>query len=447
MKRSPLLTLARTGAFLAYILAVVGPAVVTCLLAPDVSERTPALHLGLVFSLLGFSILALQPLLSARPRWLDRLFGLDRLYRFHKAMAVAAGVLILLHPLLLAMDYGDFSLLSSFQWPWPVLLGKLGVLALIVIVLSSLLYAAIRLSHERWRGLHNLAVLVLLAAGFVHAWLTGRDLLLLVPLRVIFAVLLAVGVAAYAAHKVIGPARRRLFTVAGLRQETPNAWTLALTPGPGSAPLASLPGQFQFIALERMPPGNVRPEEHPFTIASCGCGGQTHESTIKESGDFTRTIREVRSGDRVRVQGPFGRFSYLLHPEERDFAFIAGGIGITPFMSMIRHMQSTGAEARVLLLYANRTREDIAFREELETIARGAHPRLEVVHVLERPPADWEGEVGRIGHEMIGRLLGGSIADRAFYVCGPPRMMKGVLGSLRRLGVPRRRLHSERFAL
>jgi predicted ferric reductase len=375
------------------------------------------------------------------------LFGLDRIYRFHKAMAVAAGVLILLHPLLLALDMGDFSLLSSFQWPWPVLLGKFGALALIVIVLSSLLYRAIHLSYERWRGLHNLAAIVLLAAGFVHAWLSGRDLLLLVPLQVIFAFLLAVGVASYAAAKVIGPARRRLFTVDGLRQETSNAWTLTLTPGPGSAPLRSLPGQFQFITMERMRRGNCRPEEHPFTIASCGCGAQTHESTIKESGDFTRTIKEVQSGDRVRVQGPFGRFSYLLHPGEKDFVFIAGGIGITPFMSMLRHMRSTGSEDRVFLLYANRSREDIAFREELEAIAREAHPRLEVVHVLERPPADWGGEVGRVGPELIERRLGGSIADRAFYVCGPPRMMESVLGSLRRLGVPRRRLHSERFAL
>jgi len=452
MKRSPELTLARTGTLLAYVLAVAAPAVVSYLLAPYVSERTPALHLGLIFSLLGFSILALQPLLSARLRWLARLFGLDQVYRFHKAMAVTAGVLILLHPLLLALDFGDFSLLSSFQWPWPVLLGKLGVLALLVIVLSSLLYAAIRLSYERWRRLHNLAVLILLAAGFIHAWLSGRDLLLLVPLRGIFAVLLAVGVAAYAAHKLIGPARRRLFTVAGLRQETANGGTLTRTPGPGAAPLASLPGQFQFLALERMRPGSRRPEEHPFTIASCGCGGQTHESTIKEAGDFTRTIKEVRSGDRVRVQGPFGRFSYLLHPEERDFVFIAGGIGITPFMSMLRHMRETGAESRVLLLSANRTREDIAFREELvalarETRAREAHPRLEVVHVLERPPVDWEGESGRVNRELIERRLGGLVTDRAFYVCGPPRMMQAVLNSLRRLGVPRRRLHWERFAL
>ncbi len=446
MKRSPALTLARAASVLAYIVIVLAPAVVSCLTAPYVSERSPALHLGLISSLIAFPILALQPVLSARLQWLDRLFGLDRVYRFHKAMAIAGGVLVLLHPLMLALDFGDFSLLTGFDWPWPILLGKLGMMVLVVLVLSSLLYAIIRLSYERWRSLHNLAALALLAAGFVHAWVAGRDLML-PPVQVLFAGLLAVGAAAYAAHKLIRPARRRSFTVNGLRHETSNVWTVTLAPGAGSAPLSSLPGQFQFIAVDRRLAGGRRLEEHPFTIASSGCGGEPHESTIKESGDFTGALKEVRSGDRVLVQGPFGRFSYVLNPDERDFVFIAGGIGITPLMSMLRHMRSVGSEARVLLLYANRTENDIVFKDELDAIAGEGKPRLEVVHVLERPPEGWRGETGRVSGEMIRRRLDGTLTERAFYVCGPPPMMKAVLGSLRRLGVPRSRLHAERFAL
>ena len=443
-----MLTLARTAAAALYGLVVLVPAAVSYLLDPYAGERSPWLHMGLIASLVGFSVLALQPVLSARLKWLDRLFGLDMIYRFHKAMAIAAGALLLVHPVMLALDLGDFALLTAFTWPWPVLLGKLGALVIVVIILSSLLYRVIRLGYERWRGLHNITAVALLAAGFIHAWLTGRDLATL-PLRVIFAVLLAVGAGAYIAHKFIGPALRRgrAYNVSGLRQEAARVWTVTFAPGPGSPPLRSLPGQFQFITLERMRPGSRRPEEHPFTIASCGCGEEAHQSTIKESGDFTATIREVRPGDRVRVQGPFGRFSYVLHPDERDFVFIAGGIGITPLMSMIRHMRGVAVDSRVLLLFANRTRADIVFEDELASIARDGHPRLEVVHVLEQPPEGWKGERGRIDTGLLERALGGPVTGRAYYVCGPGPMMSAVMDLLRRLGVPRRHLHAERFAL
>ncbi|MBN1834310.1 MAG: hypothetical protein JW820_00600, partial [Spirochaetales bacterium] len=356
-------------------------------------------------------------------------------------------------PVMLALDMGDFALLTSFDWPWYILAGKLGVLVIIIIVLSSLLYTVVRLTYERWRWLHNLAALALLAVGIVHGWLAGRDMV--EPLmRGIFLALLALGVGAYLAHKVVGPAlrRRRAYIVTEVRREADKVWTLRFAPGTGAAALRSLPGQFQFVTLRRRPGGREggrvgRREEHPFTIASSPEGGQIHESTIKESGDFTATIGETRVDEPAGIQGPFGRFSYVLHPKEREFVFVAGGIGITPLMSMLRHMAATGAEAQVLLLYANRTEGDIAFREELERISRGGHPRLEVVHVLEKPPEGWGGESGRVTRELVERRLGGPAAGRAFYVCGPPAMMNALLPVLRRMGVPRRHLHSERFAL
>ncbi|MBN1836174.1 MAG: ferric reductase-like transmembrane domain-containing protein [Spirochaetales bacterium] len=449
MKRSPALALARTGTLLAYALIVLLPVIVSYLLAPYAWERGAALHVGLIFSLVGFPMLALQPVLSARMKWLDRLFGLDRVYRFHKAMAVVAGVLILIHPLMLALDMGDFGLLTSFDWPWYILAGKLGVLVILVIIVSSFLYAVIRLTYERWRGLHNLTALVLLAVGIVHGWLAGRDMV--EPLmQGIFLALLALGVGAYLAHKVVGPAlrRRRPYRVSEVRREADRVWTLRFAPGEGVSALECLPGQFQFITLRRASGGRGgRREEHPFTIAACLQDGQAHESTIKESGDFTATIGNTRVEEPVAVQGPFGRFCHLLHPEEQDFVFLAGGIGITPLMAMLRHMAATGSEARLLLLYANRGEGDIAFRDELEALRHGAHPRLEVVHVLEQPPAGWTGETGRITRELMERHLGGPVAGRGFYVCGPPAMMNALLPMLRRMGVPRRRLHAERFAL
>jgi ferredoxin-NADP reductase len=276
--------------------------------------------------------------------------------------------------------------------------------------------------------------------GTIHAWQSGRDLA--EPLlKAVLLVLLAVGVLSYLSHKLLVPAllRRKAFRVADLRKESARVWTLSFHPPAGVPPLRHLPGQFQFLTL--------RKQEHPFTISSWVPDAGPHSSSIKESGDYTATIGGTSAGERVLVQGPFGRFSYLLYPEERDFVFLAGGIGITPFISMLRHMEQTRQNVPVLLLYANRSESDIVFRDELERIARGGRPRLRVVHVLEHPPAGWQGETGRIDRGLVERHLAGGVAGKAFYLCGPPPMMRALLRTVRRLGVARRRLHWERFAL
>jgi ferredoxin-NADP reductase len=149
----------------------------------------------------------------------------------------------------------------------------------------------------------------------------------------------------------------------------------------------------------------------------------------------------------VAVQAPFGRFSYLLHPDERDLVFIAGGIGITPLMSMLRHMRREGSGHDVLLLYGNVGERDIVFREELANIQAGTAPRLQVVHVLSRAGAEWQGERGRIDAAMIRKYASGDLAARSFYLCGPPPMMAALIASLSAMGVPPRKIRSERFAL
>jgi ferredoxin-NADP reductase len=148
----------------------------------------------------------------------------------------------------------------------------------------------------------------------------------------------------------------------------------------------------------------------------------------------------------VTLSPPYGRFSYVLNPAETDLVFIAGGIGITPLMSMIRHMHTAGAERDVLLIYGNRTEEDIVFRRELADIAASGKPRLRAVHVLSRPSSAWDGETGRIDREMIARLCG-EVTSKGFYVCGPRGMMRDVIRALRDLGVPRSRIHYEHFDL
>jgi predicted ferric reductase len=208
-----------------------------------------------------------------------------------------------------------------------------------------------------------------------------------------------------------------------------------------------LPGQFQFVTLFR---GRGLPvEEHHFTISSSPSEPGYHASTIKESGDFTITIGQTRVGDTAAIHAPFGRFSYVLYPQARDLVFIAGGIGITPLMSSLRHMGDTQAERRVLLLYSNKTESDIVFREELarmeEEMGRG--PKLQVVHVLSRPEEAWPGEKGHLDREKLARLCGERLGTASFFLCCPPPLIHSLVPILRDLAVADSRIHFEYFSL
>lgn len=401
--------------------------------------------LGRGFALAGAVLLAMQLVLAARLRGVFEHYGLDAVLRFHRRLAVAGVLLILAHPILLAAGDDGWSLLTSLRWPWYILLGKAAMVVLLIQVGTSLWRNRMRLRFEKWRMAHNLAP-ALLALVFLHSWAAGTDLQSR-PLRSFWVVAFAAAVTAYLSHRLRmwQAARRRAYRVTDVTRETPNVWTLGLAPIAGVTPPRYLPGQFHFLRLYRG--DRYDGEEHPFTIVSSPTESGRLRSTIKESGDFTATIGGTKPGARVGVQGPFGRFSYLLHPQQTDLVFIAGGIGITPLMSMLRHMKDTAADADVLLLYGNRTEEDIAFRDELERISGQARPRLRVVHILSQAGEGWQGEAGYVDRSALLRHCGADLQSKRFYACGPPLMMRLVTQALRELGVSPRRIHSERFVL
>jgi predicted ferric reductase len=430
---------ARAWRIVLYVVAVTVPTAAA--LAGEGSDLRPSLDLlGRCAPILAFGIVAVQLVLAARWLWVERPFGLDRVYRFHRAMGVVAAALLLSHPVLLALGGHGMELLTDLDAPWFIWVGKATLLATATMVLVALYRRFLRIEFEGWRRAHRTVAVLILIGGVVHAFNAGGDVQTALPRLVLLVY--AVGALAAVAHAKASA--RRVYTVQSVSREAHNTWTVALKPPEGAPPPQYLPGQFHFVTF-RAGRGLPR-EEHPFTISSDPAQPESVSSTIKASGDFTCRIGEIESGDLAAVSPPYGRFSYLLHPEETRLVFIAAGIGITPLMSMIRHMRSTGAECEVLLLYGNRAEEDIIFGEELAAIAAADPSRLRVVHILSRPSAAWTGETGRVDREKIKRLCG-DVAGKGFYVCGPTEMMRAVIRALRKLGVPASRIHYEYFAL
>ena len=419
----------------AYVLLALLPVLLALAQAPRTGSSF-LWELGKAAGLTGFALLALQVALAARLRFIERPFGLDVVMQFHKRMAILAGGLLVAHPVLFAVATGSTALFSPKAGLW-VNLGQAALAAAVLATLFALLVKRLPVDYQMWRFLHK-GTLAIVVLGFAHGLAIGSDVAS-PALRAYWWALLLLAVGLFGWRNLAVPLwGRRRFRVASVEQETHNTWTLSLEPAVGEC-FPYLPGQFMFLKLIRE---GSRAEEHPFTISS----SPTHEgaiaATIKESGDFTRTIGKTKPGDMALVEAPFGRFS-LEHHDARAFLFIAGGVGITPVMSMLRYLRDTNDRRPATLLYANLTEKDIIFREVLE----GMPSHIEAVHILSEAGPDWEGPRGYVTSDVIRQHARGRLADADVYLCGPPRMMRAVVKTLRSLNVAPRRIHFERFAL
>jgi predicted ferric reductase len=164
--------------------------------------------------------------------------------------------------------------------------------------------------------------------------------------------------------------------------------------------------------------------------------------TIRELGDFTSTVKEVRPGQRAYLDGPDGAFSVDRH-RSPGYVLISGGVGIMPMMSMLRTLADRGNDQPLLLLYANNVWEDVIFREELEEFNQRLD--LTIVHVLGQPPVGWPGESCRVTEETLKRHLPANRNSRDYFICGPDGMMDAVERALTDLGVSLAYIHSERY--
>jgi ferredoxin-NADP reductase len=157
---------------------------------------------------------------------------------------------------------------------------------------------------------------------------------------------------------------------------------------------------------------------------------------------FKRTLAELELGDEVEVEEPKGSF-LLPEDTETEYVFVAGGIGITVFRSMLRYIADTGEPYRVTLVYSNRDRESAAFLDELEDL-ESRIPGLRVVLTMTDEPG-WEGETRHLDADVLAELLGG-LEERTFLVAGPPPMAEAVRDSLLAAGVPEERALADKFS-
>jgi len=395
-----------------------------------------------LLGLIGGVLIFWQFLLGNRlmvGKWIPDLIWVNWL---HKQLGIYGFLLILLHPLLLAQQrgwellYAPPDLASSYDIA--VANGRLGLMLLFVIWISSALLRG-KLPFRFWRYFHYLTYPIF-PLVYLHAVQIGT-MLLITPALMIYWQGLGIFFALTLLYRIgtlFGLGQQR-YQVVAVEQVTGDVYRYRLVPlGRGITPAS---GQFAYLQPR------LFAEAHPFTVSHFDAGNREISFSIKQVGKFTQPLPWlVKPGDTVRVDGPYGVFTREAQTTGRPIVLIAGGIGITPFL---RLMRACGQTHLVTLFYGNRTADDIAYREDVEKALDGVTSESKVVHVLSMPREEEKKqfETGYVSLDLLKKYLSQPLEEYEFLICGPPTMMVAVAKTLEGAGVPTSQIDTERFSL
>ena len=205
------------------------------------------------------------------------------------------------------------------------------------------------------------------------------------------------------------------------------------------------PGQSMNVSLVDPPETDAKGDRRTFSILSAPHEVELVIATRMRDTAFKRVLRSMPSGGRVALRGPAGLFT-LEPADSRPAVLLAGGIGVTPFVSMLRDAAHRKLERDLWLFYSNRRPEDAAFLEELMALP-GRRPRIRFVGTMvemDKSGRPWSGERGFLDRAMLERHLR-SLAGNVYYVAGPPGLVEAMQKMLIAAGVAEDAIHTDEF--
>lgn len=434
----------RAGAWL--IAGVAAVALPFAVILSD-SARPPPTSLLWEFSIgCGFAALALAAMqfaLTGRIKLLTAPFGADIVYVVHRFLSWGVLGLALVHFGVLYVWYQpSLGALNPLTARWEMTSGRVALVCFGLLIATSELRKRLRFDYHWWRVLHIALAIVGFSAGVAHVLGIGTYS------RMEDTAALWLGVTLVWAgfilwSRLLRPLwlARNPWRVVANTAERGAVQTLTLRPE-GRPLRAWKAGQFAWLSIGHSP---WSMKEHPFTISTAPSLGPEISFSIKPLGDDSARLAQAQPGSIAYVDGPYGTFSVDREAAAQGFAMIAGGVGITPIIANLRALHARRDTRPVILIYANPTLDEAAFREELDAIATDID--LTLVHVPEDAPEGWEGARGLVDKALLTRHLPQGTRDWPHMLCGPAPMLDAATRALRELGVPARRISSEVFDL
>lgn len=406
--------------------------------------------LAMTAGIFAFGYIMNQFILGSRPRFFDKVLGLDKVLLLHSQMGLLSAFLILAH--LVIKNLNQFTLNNQ------VILGVLAALIFLLVIVVSLVFMTssilgrvkavqnlkqftaqkLRVQYQHLRAFHNLTALaalfialhVLLASSTSETWLRG----------LIMGIWFLIAMGFYLNHKILRPLRLRgkHWTVQKVVSVGPQVWAIDLSRPQGSS-FNHRGGQFAFFSFFKTEKGS---EEHPFTISSPP-GSELVRVTAKVLGDWTARIPQISPGDSVAVDGPYGLFTLNRLPVGRPVVMIAGGIGITPFMSMLGNLTAEHKHGPLRLLWNARQEADLFASQNFIHLEQTL-PRFRYTPITsgsENWPGPTRGLEKDLGEELKEPL------NYEYFLCGPPPQMYVLIKQLKALGVRAKNIHFENFSM
>jgi predicted ferric reductase len=391
--------------------------------------------LSQIFALIGIVLMAVSLLLSTRIRIVEDIFGgLDKVYRVHHLIGVVAFIMLVNHPLLLVVQsLPDYKLALNYMIPGPDTSYNFGVFAQYFMILPFIFILLIKIPYNLWRYTHKLLGISFLFAS-LHAINISSDVSVYMPLR--YWILFFIGIGLFSGiytlifYKNFGP--RKIYVVKKTEQLLD---IINIYLKPVGKKMNFISGQFAYFRFTK---SKVSKEPHPFSFS----GAPSEEDariSVKILGDYTMSAREISEGDVVAVYGPYGRFGEIYNdPVKKKLIWIAGGIGVTPFLSMLRQESVNSLGHEINFFYSFLKPEEAVFKDEIDKFSSG----LSNVRIYY-----WcSSEKGKITAGKVAEITG-EVTNAFVQVCGPEKMMVAMKEQFGELGLPEQHFFYEDFSM
>lgn len=415
-----------------FIIALVILNIVVWLVFPPIDDGRPQFlrqHAGETIGSNNIVLMAVSLFLSTRPKWAEKYFGgLDKMYMTHRNTGTAAFLLIFAHVLTVPITTTGWALGNYLA-----VVAFTGIVSIVLITLAPRIPFLNRLAgsdYEDWKKLKRY-IGIFFILGFIHSLTipSALDAKIAITWTMVFFI---IGTVSYLYTEVFGAFLKQYLPYKVEAVKHPNNSSTEVTLRAKKEPIKKhRAGQFLFVRFPRQKSLN---ESHPFTISSAPAE-ETLRLTIKASGNFTRDLfRDLKADTDAVIEGPYGMFNYKTGGRQQ--IWIAGGIGLTPFLSFVRDLQG-GLDYDVDLYYTVRHPEEAIFLDELEA-ADQKNPRLKI-HVR------YSAKDGSLTIDDVVKNAGGDVRGHHVYMCGPLPMMLAFEKKFRELGLPKANLHYEEF--
>ena len=416
---------------LVIVLAVLLTIVVWLVFPPENDGRAnfQRQYAGEIIGSINIVLMSFALFLSTRPRWTEPYFGgLDKMYITHRQIATTAFLLIFVHVLTVPISVTGWKLGNYLA-----VIAFTGIVSIVLISLAPRISFLSKLTGGTYEGWKNLKkyIGIFFIIAFIHSLTIGKPLNAFIAINWV-QLFFIFGAVSYLYTEIFGRFFKKYvpYTVESVKH--PNASTTEVTMRAKKESIKhQRAGQFLFV---RFPGDEFLNESHPFTISSA-----PHEDvlrvTIKASGDFTRQLFErLNEGAEAIVDGAYGMFDYKTGGQKQ--VWVAGGIGLTPFLSFIRDMDGNLSHD-IDFYYTVRHPAEALFVDEIQAAAQ-KNPRF-------NPHIRYSTTEGSLSVEQILRDAHGYLIDHHIYMCGPFAMIQAFERKFLACGVPRGNLHYEEF--